>query len=228
MPRDPAKLTPRVTPDVERVDISMLSETQRDMLWMRLRGHDVPYVFDGATVTVPLMLAALLADAIIWVKTEVWSPPRGYYPEVHPFQRLAGRGVVIAPRWRRLTAACIDRALLGMLIATAHRQGAPAWLLWSMSALYTIGPTRRWGRTIGKFLMEIRVVDANGSGRLTWQQSTARWAIVAWMGIVAGWVGGADKFLLAAQLCIFVPALFDSRGRGLHDRLAGTMVISIR
>jgi uncharacterized RDD family membrane protein YckC len=212
--------------DVYHVDVSLLSETQRDMLWMRFRGDDVPFVFDGHGATVPAAHAVLAVEAVAWVRREVWSPPRGYYPQVRPFQRTAGRGLVVAARWRRVAAGCIDSALLATLLTIAARWGVPAWLLWSMSSLYTVCLTRQWGSTLGKFLVEIRVIDAAGRAGLSWQQSAARWAHVGWVGVAAGWVGGADRFLLAAQLFIYAPALFDGNGRGLHDRLAGTMVIS--
>jgi len=55
-----------VTREVERIDVSMFSETQRDMLWMRLRGRNVAYVFDGQDVTVSALRADQLADAVTW------------------------------------------------------------------------------------------------------------------------------------------------------------------
>ena len=157
---------------------------------------------------------------------EVWSPPRGYYPQVHPFQRHVEHGPVVAARWRRAAAAIIDITLLGVLFTLGHRLGVPAWTSLVAGAAYTIATTARWGQTIGKLLLEIRVVDARGLGRITSRQSAARWAPVGWISITAEFVGGSDKFLAVAQLAIYLPALFDARGRGLHDRLAGTMVIS--
>jgi uncharacterized RDD family membrane protein YckC len=222
MPQDGADLTH----DVERVDVSTFSETQRDMLWMRLRAGDVLHVFDGHDVTVPAIRAAELFDAVAWVTREVRSPPRGHYPQPHPFERTAERGVVIAARWRRVVAACIDSVVLGMLSVAAHRLGAPRRLVVLLGALYVIVMTWRWGRTVGKFLIEIRVVDA-ARRRPNLRQSIVRWAAVGWIGIAARWSdGSANKALFFAQLAIYVPALFDPLGRGLHDRLAGTMVVS--
>ncbi|MGZ6993107.1 MAG: RDD family protein [Ilumatobacteraceae bacterium] len=223
MPDDRAN----TTHEVERVDISMLSETQRDMLWMRLRGHKVAYVFDGHEVTVSALRADQLAEAVTWVMMEVRSPPRGYYAQPHPFQRATGRGDVIAPRWRRIVAAFIDSVVLGLLSAIALRLGFPSWFVLPMSALCVVGMTKRWGRTIGKFLAEIRVVDATRRTGVTWWQSTVRWAAVGWVAIAGGWIGGsADRFLVLSQVAICAPALWDSQGRGLHDRLAGTVVLT--
>ena len=63
--------------------------------------------------------------------------------------------------------------------------------------------------------------------RPNWRQSIVRWAAVGWIGIAAHLTGGSvNKALFIAELAIYVPALFDPLGRGLHDRLAGTMVVS--
>jgi uncharacterized RDD family membrane protein YckC len=222
MPQDGADLTH----DVERVDVSTFSETQRDMLWMRLRAGDVLHVFDGHDVTVPANRAAELSAAVEWVRREVRSPPRGHYPQPHPFERSAGRGVVVAARWRRVVATLIDSVVITMLSVAARRLGASLRFVEVVSALYIIVMTWRWGRTVGKFLIEIRVVDA-GRRRPNWRQSIVRWAAVGWIGIAAHWFGGsANKALLIAELAIYVPVLFDPLGRGLHDRLAGTMVVS--
>ena len=220
MPQDGADLTH----DVERVDVSTFSDTQRDMLWMRLRAGDVLHAFDGHDVTVPATRAGELSDAVAWVRREVRAPPRGY-PQPHPFQRTAGRGVVVAARWRRVAAALIDSVVLTMLSVAAHRLGASRRLVVLIGALYVIVMTWRWGRTVGKFLIEIRVVDA-ARRRPNLRQSIVRWAAVGWIGIAARWTGGdANRLLFFAQLAIYVPALYDPLGRGLHDRLAGTMVV---
>ena len=223
MPDDRANLTH----EVERVDVSMFSETQRDMLWMRLRGHEVAYAFDGHEVTVSALRADQLVDAVTWVRMEVRSPPRGYYPQAHPFQRTTGRGGVVAARWRRVVAAGIDSMVLGLLSTVAFRLGVPSWIVLATSALYVIGMTKLWGRTVGKFLIEIRVVDDARRTDVSWRQSTVRWLAVGWIAIAGGWIGGsADRFLVLSQVAICAPALWDSQGRGLHDRLAGTVVLN--
>ena len=222
MPQDGADQTH----DVERVDVSTFSETQRDMLWMRLRAGDILHVFDGHDVTVPANHATELFDAVEWVRREVRSPPRGHYPQPHPFERTAGRGVVVAARWRRVVAMLIDTVVLTMLSIAAHRLGASNRFVAVVDALYVIVMTWRWGRTVGKFVIEIRVIDASRR-RPNWRQSIVRWAAVGWIGIAAHLTGGSvNKALFIAELAIYVPALFDPLGRGLHDRLAGTMVVS--
>jgi uncharacterized RDD family membrane protein YckC len=215
-----------VTHEVERVDVSVLSETQRDMLWMRLRRDDVAYVFDGDHVTVSDSNAPLLVEALAWVNSEVRSPPQGFYERPRPFRRTLDDGSVIASRWRRIAGAYVDSIVIGVPFATAHRLGLSSWALFPLSALYVIGMTGRWGRTVGKLATGTKVVSVVGRPRLTWRQSGARWVEVGWIGIAAGLVGGdAALLLFLLQAVVYAPVLWDPLGRGLHDRLADTIVI---
>ena len=134
MPSDGADLTH----DVERVDVSMLSETQCDMLWMRLRAAAVMYVFDGGDVTVPATGSAVLTEAIGWVRKEVRSPSPGRYAVPHPYQRTLIDGAVAAPRWRRLAAAGIDSVIAGTVFAFARRLGVVTWIPFALNTVYVM------------------------------------------------------------------------------------------
>lgn len=214
-----------MTHDVERADVSMLSETQRDMLWMRLRADNVTYVFDGQGVAVPATVGPLLTDALSWVNTEVQSPPPGFYRPVHPFQRTL-HGSVVASPWRRAIGAYIDAIVVGTMFAVARESGSPSWVLLPLSALYVVAMTGLWGRTVGKFATGTRVVHALDLGPATWRQSLGRWAHVGWIGIAATLVGGdAALLLFLLQVVAYAPILWDSQARGLHDRAAGTIVM---
>ena len=214
-----------MTHDVKRADVSMLSETQRDMLWMRLRADDVAYVFDGEGVAVPATNAPLLTDALSWVNTEVQSPPPGFYKPPHPFQRTF-HGSVVASPWRRAIGSYIDAIVVGILFAVAHGLGSPTWGLLPLTGIYVIGMTGLWGRTVGKFATGTRVVHACDLGSTLWRQSVGRWAHVGWIGIAAGLVGGdAALLLFLLQVVTYAPILWDSQARGLHDRAAGTIVM---
>jgi uncharacterized RDD family membrane protein YckC len=215
-----------MTHDVERVDVSMLSETQRDMLWMRLRADDVMYVFDGDGVAVPAASGPLLTEAMSWVNTNVQSPPARFYAQPHPFQRTLDNGSVIASPWRRAIGAYIDGVVIGIPFAAALRLGLSGWLLLPISAVYVVTMTTILGRTVGKFATGTRVVRAVDRGWVTWRQSLGRWAHVGWIGIAAGLVGGTASLLLfGLQAVTYAPILWDSNGRGLHDRAAGTLVV---
>jgi uncharacterized RDD family membrane protein YckC len=86
--------------------------------------------------------------------------------------------------------------------------GGAAWIAWSVGYFVTFWSTT--GQTPGARLMQIRVVSATGD------QIKPRRGIVRCIGLVL-----AALPLLAGYLLI----LFDSRRRGLQDRIAGTLVV---
>lgn len=85
--------------------------------------------------------------------------------------------------------------------------GAAAWVVWS--ALYLVTFWTLTGQTPGNRLLGIRVVNADG-GRIRFRQSLRR---VVGMALAALPLGAG-----------FLPVLTDDRRRGLHDRIAGTVV----
>lgn len=85
-----------------------------------------------------------------------------------------------------------------------------AYLLWTLAYFLTFWSTT--GQTPGARLMQVRVVGRDG------QKLRPLRAIVRWIA------------LLIAALPLFAGyalILFDSRRRGLHDRLAGTLVVEV-
>ena len=85
--------------------------------------------------------------------------------------------------------------------------GAAAWVVWS--ALYFATFWTLTGQTPGNRLLGIRVVSADGS-RIRLRRALRRFAglVLATLPLGAG----------------FLPVLTDDRRRGLHDRIAGTVV----
>ncbi len=79
-------------------------------------------------------------------------------------------------------------------------------------------PTAYWGRTPGKAMLGLRCVDIDTGRPPGLVRSVFRGMLLhAWVAIpVLGWV---------LPLAITVTTVGGSRGRGVHDRLAGTMVI---
>lgn len=85
-------------------------------------------------------------------------------------------------------------------------------------ALYEIVPTALWGRTPGKAIVGTRVVGT-GDGRVPgFKRAVLRWVLpaLAFQVHVVGW---ALALLLRAVL------VFEPLRRGVHDRLAGTIVV---
>lgn len=79
-------------------------------------------------------------------------------------------------------------------------------------------PTAFWGRTPGKLMLGLRCVDIDTGGPPGLIRSTFRGLLLhAWVGIpLVGWV---------LPLAVIATTILAPRGRGLHDRLSGTMVV---
>ena len=100
--------------------------------------------------------------------------------------------------------------------------------------------SRRAGQTPGKRLMGIRIVrsSSGGSADLGAGQLFVRWLVLHGApfaaAVIAGLAAGDSAELvmpLAGAAClavVAVPALLAKPGCGVHDRLAGTMVIDVR
>ncbi len=84
-------------------------------------------------------------------------------------------------------------------------------LVWGLSVTYGALLTSLWGQTLGKMLLRIQVVDANGS-------------IPPWYRVIARELPG--KFLSEGIVWIgYVWIGFDPRKRGWHDYLGGSFVV---
>jgi uncharacterized RDD family membrane protein YckC len=88
---------------------------------------------------------------------------------------------------------------------------------------YRVVTTAKWGAGLGKTLLGLRVVadrpDAPSAAPPGWARSWKRWGVPQLPGLIP---------LPATGLLAYLPALHDSRRRGLHDRAAGTIVIDTR
>jgi len=155
-----------------------------------------------------------------------WQPARQPTPPDASADRLASVG-------QRVVGFAADVALAGTVLLT------PGMLLsgavsaddlgpgltnllrivgFVFLAIYEVVPTALWGRTPGKAIVGTRVVGL-GDGRVPgWKRAVLRWALpaLAFQVHVVGW---AIAVLLRAVL------IADPLQRGIHDRLAGTIVV---
>jgi uncharacterized RDD family membrane protein YckC len=140
-------------------------------------------------------------------------------------KRLARAGF-----WRRAAAFAADAmwlfcalGALGWLlfgVAWLPASNAPAAVAIAASLWHQLTPAlvcvvgwARYGATPGKVLLDLRVVAANGGGRVS-----ARQAILRYIGY----------FLAAAPLGLgFIWIAWDPCKQGLHDKLAGTEVVVV-
>jgi uncharacterized RDD family membrane protein YckC len=87
-----------------------------------------------------------------------------------------------------------------------------------LHGVYVVAPTARWGRTLGKLIVGVRVVMQN-DGRLPgWRESLQRWVLpaIAWFIPYVGW---------AVSIGLRATLVLDPLRRGVHDRMAGTIVV---
>ena len=148
--------------------------------------------------------------------------------------------VCFAGLWKRFCALFLDFQVLGLVIGLALKtlarflgfsvtqslsvhgfsmiQGetidfAMLTILITIYIVYETWMLSKYGATLGKIVMRLRVVRSDGSP-ITYMQAFARyWA----------------KVLSGLLFCIgFIIAVFDPEKRSLHDRICGTRVIRIR
>lgn len=115
--------------------------------------------------------------------------------------------------WLRVVAYLIDVSLLGIVgIVLSSALGAAGQAMGALIFIaYFIGLWGTTGQTIGMALLGLRVVRNADGGKITWGTAVLRF------------IG-----LLVAFACIWVGVIwvaFDSRKRGWHDMIGGTVVV---
>ncbi|OGY21953.1 MAG: hypothetical protein A2126_00635 [Candidatus Woykebacteria bacterium GWB1_45_5] len=138
--------------------------------------------------------------------------------------------------WIRLLAFIIDIVILGIVVgvplnfvfgsgvvssiqsgdlATAQRlSNMQSWITGIIQLAYFISLTTIFGGTLGKLVLGLRVVDANGQ------------KINIVKAILREFIGKILSFL--TLLLGFIMVGFDSKKQGLHDKIAGTYVVKVR
>jgi uncharacterized RDD family membrane protein YckC len=159
----------------------------------------VAYLLDSIAVAVVAFAAAWLVAAVV-PALSVSTQPDGS-------ARLA-----------------VDPVRLGLqVVATTAVSGAYFVLSWA----------GRWKATPGQRLLGMVVANEAGGSALTLSRSLVRWvALGAPFGIIAALVVEAPMlWLLVVMLAVWwavallVSARLDARRRGIHDRVAGSLVV---
>ena len=179
-----------------------------------------------------------------------FAPPRAHVEDHATAQAIE---MVTATRTSRLLAFLIDMSpglvigVVGALLALAMLPGifsgtfdpksgsglvgfglfmlvigvaGIAWTVWTIVLLY------RYGQTVGKKVMGIRVVRTDGS-RVTFARFFfLRGLAIGIIGAVVGGIGGAMHFQFAGNIVTLVDYLmiFGAARRCLHDFIADTQV----
>lgn len=142
-------------------------------------------------------------------------------------------GPVPAPLIRRIGAFLVDQALLFAVVialtvasgvdtgdvtdAEANAVLAVSLIGVALSITYHTVAIARFGRTIGKRLLGLRVVAMPDGRQVAWSYAALR-ALVPSAAVLLPVVGNL------AGLAVYLWAVFDKRRQGLHDKLAGTLV----
>ena len=103
-----------------------------------------------------------------------------------------------------------------------------AWVLWVLVLIwffYETGSVALWGRTLGKRIAGIKVVNAESGALPGWGKAIGRWAvpsIPAAIPLQTLWPIGALWWVLCN-----VSLTWDRVCQGWHDKAAGTLVIKV-
>jgi uncharacterized RDD family membrane protein YckC len=123
--------------------------------------------------------------------------------------------------WRRLVAYVIDITIVSLV------QGAVSWIMYHQDwyaisiwpylvpaivawLYFALGESSTWQATIGKRMLGVHVADENGNS-ISFLRASVRWICKIFSGLLLG-IG-------------YLMILFSVRKRGLHDVLAGTLVL---
>ncbi len=206
---------------------------------MRMQVEQIPHQWVDGSLRVPtsrrddvaVLLDLLDSPSPTTDEVDSSSHPRPWEP--------APGGPKIASIWRRLVGAIVDSLVLSIplnvLMAQSGAEGPWALppregaTLIAIGGAYEIATTALWGRTLGKAAAGTRVVTASG-GRVGWRVAALRWfcRVPPLAATTGGLEGAASTIGGLWQLAIVGSILVDHQNRGLHDRIAGTLVVHTR
>ena len=100
-------------------------------------------------------------------------------------------------------------------------EARPLLLTIIVIGLYEIVPVATKGATLGKVVFGLRLVSSERRGELPWPRALARTLVLYGAPVAFGAYGGAVLLVLLVSLAL--PAT----GRGLHDRVVGSIVVMV-
>jgi len=218
--------------------LGALDDHQRAELIGLLDHYEVDHLVVGSLVRVDAAEEELVEGLVAWVRTPVDErppppPPEGHLGTAPPTGLEAA---VAAPGWR-LLAYLVEAALLLVTGLTARAllpDGArtiPNTVLVVASGIVLVAVT---GRTVGMWVCRLRIVVPPSSAPPGWGTAVVRFAVATWPVLPlevaqrAGWtqaVRWLDLVQMVWWIACFGPILTDDLRRGLHDRVAHTLVV---
>lgn len=157
---------------------------------------------------------------------------------------------MLASRRSRLAAAVLDNVAESVVPTAAvgtvwalygfgdRRTQLVAALVFTSTLIYKLVAIGRFGQTIGKYLMGIKVIAAAGPPA-GWGRAVIRvfspWSLAVALSLTPGsWFSGTVRgptismLVCLLSVAYLLPILWDPYCRGLHDRIAGTIVVRAR
>ena len=119
------------------------------------------------------------------------------------------------------------------LIVDRGRAAANTIVAVLVGALYFIGSWVRTGRTVGAALLDLHVASVSGERLLSVGEAAIRWIVIgAPLALLSPIVRGSPRLVagltlvtIAWAVVLLVTTIVDGRHRGLHDRVAGSVVL---
>jgi uncharacterized RDD family membrane protein YckC len=120
-------------------------------------------------------------------------------------------GVAFGGFWIRFVALIIDSILVGIVAGVIVSATQATAIVYLLEIVYFVVCWGVLGQTIGMMPFGLHIVRNSDGGKLTWGNVALR---------MVGWFVAGAVFALG-----FAWAAFDSRKRGWHDMIGGTVVI---
>ena len=155
--------------------------------------------------------------------------------------------------WKRFFASWIDAFVLipfiwgmDLLVLLLDQEGFRlvwAFVSYQIYWIYTVVMHARGGRTVGKIVMKVKVIDAGERHGIGWAQAFRRESVFAVFALVLAAAytlsladGGEDTRMRTAYVLLdlsytlwivleWITMLLNNRRRAIHDFIGGTVVI---
>lgn len=218
-----------------RIDLRHATLDQHAVVREYLADRRVYHEFVGDILIVPLDHAEHVRSALATARAQRVPVIRGRLDDGGGTLRA----VVTAGPGRRLAGACADWVLLSLCVVVAGLWvsiRAAAGISACAGVLIAVVGIGAVGRTPGKWLLRTLVVDSATGRRAGWAAALVRGLVPMVPGLAVetvwwswpGTIGRASWLIgLLGWCAVFAPILGAER-RGLHDRMAHTVVIRQR
>ena len=221
--------------DVVQYEVGDLHQDQRNALELLLRGAGIAHDWEPGHLVVSRTVESEIDNFMDLVGAEPVDASKLADEAESYAEEPASSDGEIAGRGRRLAGYIVDGVVLSplsfLLFGAIGRAPGTVAAMFVASGAYRISCVALWGRTPGKLIVGTRVVSGATHALPGWDAAAKRWATEAAGGlpeiiIAGGSVGLAARLLgLAWPIVVYGALMLDPLNRGLHDRVAATVVI---